>query len=262
MQIDGKTAIVTGAGTGVGKATAIKLAELGANVVVHFNRSADAAAQTVADVEQLGRRAIACQADVRSDEQIRAMVAKAVDTFGRLDVLVNNAGTTEFIPADDLDAVTDATWQELLDVNLVGPFRCARAVAPLMRETAGKDGGEIVMVSSVAALLATGSSIPYCASKAALNNMTVSLARSLAPDIRVNAVAPGFIAGDWIRRGLGEHYETTKQVFEQQLPLQRVCQPQDVADAIASLISGSDLVTGQILVCDSGMRIIAPVQVQ
>lgn len=262
MQLEGKAAIVTGAGSGVGQATATALARLGADVLVNYSRSKDGADQAVAAVEQLGRRAVAFQADVRDDPQVRDMVEAAVGTFGRLDVLVNNAGTTDFIPFDRMDEVTDESWHRLLDVNLIGPFHCTRAAAAVMKATAGADGGEIVMVSSIAGILGTGSSIPYCASKAALNNMTVALARTLAPRIRVNAVAPGFITGRWLKDGLGEdRYETIKKGFEDQLPLRRVCTPEDVAAAITSLVTGSDLVTGQVLVCDGGMRIMAPVHI-
>ncbi len=262
MQLEGKAAIVTGAGSGVGQATAIALAKLGADVLVNYSRSKSGADETLAAVEQLGRRAVVFQADVRDDGRVREMVQATFNAFGRLDVLVNNAGTTDFIPFDRMDAVTDESWQRLLDVNLIGPFHCTRAAAAVMKDTAGQDGGEIVNVSSIAGILGTGSSIPYCASKAALNNMTVALARTLAPRIRVNAVAPGFITGRWLKDGLGEdEYETIKKSFEDQLPLRRVCTPDDVASAITSLITGSDLVTGQVLVCDGGMRIMAPIHI-
>ena len=233
MQLEGKAAIVTGAGSGVGQATAIRLAELGADVLVNYNRTKDGAEQTAADIQRHDRHALTFQADVRDDAQVREMVDVAMGAFGRLDVLVNNAGTTEFIPFDRLEDVTDDSWRRLLDVNLLGPFHCTRAAAPVIKDTAGGDGGEIVMVSSIAGVLGIGSSIPYCASKAALNNMTMALARTLAPRVRVNAVAPGFITGRWLKDGLGEEkYETIKQGFESKLPLQRVCTPDDVAAAI------------------------------
>ena len=262
MQLEGKAAIVTGAGSGVGQATAVRLANLGMDVLVNYSRTKDGAEATVTEIERVGRRAVAFQADIRDDTLVREMVAAAVGAFGRIDVLVNNAGATEFIPFDRLDDVTEDTWHRLLDINLLGPFHCTRAAAPVIKETAAKDGGEIVMVSSIAGILAVGSSIPYCASKAALNNMTVALARTLAPRIRVNAVAPGFITGRWLKDGLGEdNYQTIMQGFEDKLPLRRVCTPDDVAAAITGLITGSDLVTGQVLVCDGGMRIMAPISI-
>lgn len=261
MQLENKAAIVTGAGTGVGRATALKLARLGAHVVVNYNRSRDAAEEVVREIEDAGGRAIAHQADISSDEQARTLVEAAREAFGRLDILVNNAGTTEFIPFDQLDRVSDDVWQKIMGVNVVGPFHCARAAAPVMRETTGGDGGQIVNVSSVAALAGAGSSIPYAASKAALNNLTLALARTLAPEIRVNAVAPGFIAGSWLEEGLGDRYETVKALHEANLPLRKVCAPEDVADAIVSFATGSTLVTGQILVCDGGARIMQPVRI-
>jgi 3-oxoacyl-[acyl-carrier protein] reductase len=192
MQIEGKAAIVTGAGTGVGRATAIRLAKQGCSVLINYSRSQDAAESVASEVEGLGVKALAYRADVAVDRECRAMVSEVERAFGQLDVLINNAGTTSFVPHADLDAVDDEMWSRILQVNLVGPFQCARAARELLR--AG-EGGEIVMTSSIAGLVGTGSSIPYCASKAALNNLTVTLARVLGPEIRVNAVAPGFIDG-------------------------------------------------------------------
>jgi 3-oxoacyl-[acyl-carrier protein] reductase len=252
MELEGKAAIVTGGGTGVGRATALRLARRRCAVLVNYSRSQDEAEQTVAQVKALGARAIALQADVADDAACRAMVAAALREFGRLDVLVNNAGTTRFVEAGDLDQVTDDDWRRIFAVNVVGPFHCARAARDAM--LAG-GGGHIVNVSSVAAYLARGSSIPYAASKAALNNLTVALARTLAPKIRVNAVAPGFITGRWLEQGLGSSYETMKRAVQRKNALGKVCEPDDVAAAILSLLTGSDLVTGQVLVCDGGMLV-------
>lgn len=252
MQLAGKAAIVTGGATGVGRATALALAEQGCNVAINYSRSREEADATADEARTAGVRAVAIQADVADDVACRRLVDAAVKEFRRLDVLVNNAGTTRFIPHARLDDVADDDWLRILSVNLVGPFQCARAAAGPIRASGG---GEIVNVSSVAAFTATGSSIPYAASKAALNNLTVSLARALSPEIRVNAVAPGFIEGRWLRQGLGAAYDGAKQALESVLPLGRVCQPEDVAAAILSIVAGSDMVTGQILVCDGGMLI-------
>ncbi|MFP6901584.1 MAG: SDR family oxidoreductase, partial [Opitutales bacterium] len=219
------------------------------------------AERVVASITEAGGEAFAFQADVTEDAEARALVEATRQKYGRLDLLVNNAGITEFIPFDDLDAVTDDVWNRLHQVNVVGAFHCARAAAAVMRETCGRDGAEIVNVGSIAGIKATGSCIPYAASKAALHNLTVALARTLAPEIRVNAVAPGFITGRWLREGLGEGYEATKSAFEKAMPLQAVCDPEDVAAAIASLVEGSDLVTGQILSCDGGMSIAEPTRI-
>ena len=262
MKLDGKVGLVTGAGTGVGAATAVLLAKKGCRVAVNYRRSGEEAAEVVAAIEDNGGEAFAFQADVALDNEVRALVDAAIEKFGRLDLLVNNAGTTDFIPFDDLDAVGDDVWQRLYQVNVVGAFHCARAAAKAMRETVGADGAEIVNVGSIAGLKATGSCIPYAASKAALHNLTVALARTMAPDrIRVNAVAPGFITGRWLEEGLGKRYESTKAAFEKAMPLGAVCSPADVASAILSLVEGSDLVTGQILACDGGMSLAEAVQV-
>jgi 3-oxoacyl-[acyl-carrier protein] reductase len=252
MQLAGKAAIVTGGGTGVGRATTLALARAGCSVLVNYSKSRAEAEATAAEAQSLGAKAIAICADVADDAQCRQMVAAAVDAFGRLDVLVNNAGTTRFVLAPDLDEVTDHDWQRIFGVNVVGAFHCARAAkAPML----ASGGGQIINVTSVAAFAAKGSSIPYAASKAALNNLTIALARTLAPDIRVNAVAPGFITGRWLEQGLGEAYDGVMRTVMKMCPLDKVSDPADVADAIMSLVTGSRMVTGQILVCDGGMLI-------
>ena len=252
MQIDGKAAIVTGGGTGVGRETGLLLARGGCSVVVNYSRSRDEAEQTARDIEALGVKALVVRADVSHDDDCRRMVQQARDALGRIDVLVNNAGTTRFIAADDLEEVKDDDWQRIMGVNVVGAFHCARAVKEPMLASGG---GVIVNVSSVSGFLGRGSSIPYAASKGALNNLTIALARVLAPKIRVCAVAPGFITGRWLQKGLGENYEQVKKSYEDKLPLARVCDPRDIAQAILSLITGSDMVTGQVLICDAGMMI-------
>lgn len=253
MNLEGKAAIVTGSATGVGRETALALAQRGCRVVINYSRSRDEAEAAREAVHAFGVEAIVVQADVARDADCRALVAAADKAFGRLDVLVNNAGTTSFIEHKNLDAVTPDDWQRIMAVNVQGPFQCARAARALL---AADEGGAIVNVSSVAGISATGSSIPYCASKAALNNLTIALARALAPKIRVNAVAPGFITGRWLETGLGaDKYEATKQHYERRVPLQRVCSPRDVADAILSLVTGSALVTGQVLPVEGGMLI-------
>lgn len=250
MQLAGKAAVVTGGGTGVGRATALELARQGCHVLVNYSRSRDDAEQTAAELRDLGVKALAYQADVADDAACRQMMDVAVRELGRLDVLVNNAGTTRFISHGDLDGVQDDDWNRILGVNLKGPFYCTRAARGAM-EAVG--GGVVVNVASVAGIMAIGSSIPYAASKAGLINMTIALARVLAPKIRVNAVAPGFITGRWLQEGLGAGYDMVLQSVQQKTPLRRVCDPEDVAAAIMSLITGSELITGQTIVVDGGM---------
>jgi 3-oxoacyl-[acyl-carrier protein] reductase len=252
MQLQGQAAIVTGAGTGVGRATALRLARLGCAVLVNFSRSREPAHAVAAEIAALGVKSLAFKADVADDDACRAMIGRAVDEFGRLDILVNNAATTSFIDADALDDVTDEIWRQIFDVNLLGTFHCCRAAREPMLAAGG---GQIVNISSIAAYLGKGSSIPYAASKAAVNNLTLALARAFAPKIRVNAVAPGFITGRWLQNGFGESYDAAKRMAEKRNPLGKVCDPDDVAAAVQSLLTGSPMVTGQVLVCDGGMLI-------
>lgn len=252
MDLAGKAAVVTGSSVGVGRATALELAQRGCSVLVNYTRSESEAREVCKQIAQLGVQTLAVQADVSDDAACRRMIDQAYSTFGRLDVLVNNAGTTRFISHRDLDEVKDADWDRILGVNLKGPFHCARAAREPMLASGG---GVIVNVSSVAGIRGLGSSIPYAASKAALNNLTITLAKALAPEIRVNAVAPGFITGRWLERGLGPMYETIKESVSARVPVGRVSDPEDVAAAIVSLITGSSMVTGQVLACDGGMLI-------
>ena len=249
MNIKGKAAVVTGASRGVGRATALALARGGCDVAINYSRSRIEAEQTVTAARNLGVKAICIPGDVADDAACRSLIDTAAKEFGRLDILVNNAGTTEFIPHANLDDVTDAHWERILGVNLKGPFQCVRAARKYL-EASGN--GIVINVTSVAGIAGTGSSIPYCASKAALINMTLSLARALGPNIRVNSVAPGFIAGEWLQKGLGADYESAKSAREKMNVLGKVCEPEDIAAAILSLITGSDLITGQTLVCDGG----------
>ncbi|MBO0860248.1 MAG: SDR family oxidoreductase [Chloracidobacterium sp.] len=253
MQIEGKGAVVTGGGTGVGRATALELARRGCSVLINYSRSKNEAEETAAEIAALGVRGIAVEADVADDAACRKMITTAAREFGRLDILVNNAGTTSFIRHSDLEGVKTEDWMRLFSVNVIGAFQCARAAKEAL--TASGDG-EIVNVSSIAGLAAIGSSIPYAASKAALNNMTVSLARVFAPKVRVNAVAPGFITTRWLKDGLGENvYEAAKKRTEDSVILRKVCEPEDVAAAIIGVITGPDLMTGCVIPLEGGQLI-------
>src|SRR5437762_13891817 len=204
MDLAGRVAIVTGGGTGIGRSTCIRLAKAGAKaVVVNYSRSVEDAESTAADVRRLGTEAMTHRADIADESMVKAMIAAAVDAFGKLDLLVNNAGTTHFIDHADLDALTDEVWDDILSVNLKGTFYCCRAALPALQEREGC----IVNVTSVAGLQGHGSSIPYAASKAALNCMTKSLARAFAPQVRVNAVAPGPVLTRW----LADHMEQVER---------------------------------------------------
>jgi 3-oxoacyl-[acyl-carrier protein] reductase len=248
MDLRGKAALVTGGGVGTGRAIALALAARGCDVGVNYSRSANEAEETAAAIRAAGRRGVALAADVADDAAVRSMAERALAEFGRLDVLVNNAGVTSFIAHGDLEGVQEADWEKILGVNLKGPFYAVRACLPALRAARGA----VLNVSSIAGVAAVGSSIPYCASKAALNVMTVALARALAPEIRVNAVAPGFIDTRWWKDREG--YEAVKQFATERTPLKRICQPEDVAEIALALIT-SELTTGQVVVVDGGMTL-------
>jgi 3-oxoacyl-[acyl-carrier protein] reductase len=238
-----RVALVTGSATGVGRAAALRFARDGLAVAVNYSRSEKEARQTFAEVQALGVPALLCRANVSDDAAVRAMVKQCCAELGGLDVLVNNAGMTHFIDHVDLDALTDAVWDEILGVNLKGTFYCCRAAMPALRLRQGA----IVNVTSVAGLQGHGSSIPYAASKAALNCLTKSLARAFAPDVRVNAVAPGPVLTRWLADHM-EHVERSLLAT----PLRRAAAPEDIADVIAFLAQGTSLMTGQVVVVDGG----------
>jgi 3-oxoacyl-[acyl-carrier protein] reductase len=238
-----KVALVTGSATGVGRACAVRFAKLGFAVVVNYSKSEADAAETAGLVRAAGAPVLVRRASVGDDTAVRAMVADAVAEFGGLDVLVNNAGTTHFVAHTDLDALTDAVWDEIFQVNVKGAFYACRAAMPHLRARKGN----VVNVTSVAGLTGQGSSIPYAASKAALNCVTQSLARAFGPEVRVNAVAPGPILTRWLA-GREAHVEK----YLEQAPLKRAADPDDVADAVVYLATGTTLTTGQVLVVDGG----------
>ena len=253
MQLKDRVALITGSSRGVGRETAFAIARAGGAVVINYRQSADEAADVVKALKEQGGRVHCVQADIAVEADCLRLVSESVATFGQLDILVNNAATTDFLPFADLDRLTDEHWDRILQTNVKGAFYCIRAAKPHLEKAFG--GGEIVNVSSVAGMIGNGSSIAYCASKAALISLTVSCARALAPSIRVNSVAPGFIADHWTESGLGENFTQAKQSHESRAVLGKVCVPSDVADAILGFLQGSDLVTGQTIVCDGGMTI-------
>ena len=194
MTLSGKRALVTGGSRGVGAATVEMLAERGASVAVNYVRSKDRADEVVAQAQSHGVTAVPIAADVSAPADARSLVADAVAALGGLDILINNAATTRFTDIDDLEGVADDAWQVIFGTNVQGLFNVTRAAAPHLR--AGGDG-IVVNVGSVAGIGDSGSSIPYCASKAAVHSLTRTLARALAPEVRVNCVAPGFINTEW-----------------------------------------------------------------
>ena len=250
-----KVAIVTGSATGVGAAAAILLAKKGCNVVINYTRSKAEAEETAAACRANGTEAITFQADVSDDEACRAMAKAAVDHWGRIDYLINNAARTKFNPYPKLDGVSKQDFLDIYAVNVVGAYQMIRAVEPHMRK---QGHGAIVNDSSIGGVTGIASSIPYAASKAALNLMTKSLAHVLAPQIRINTVVPGMIQTRWLKGGMGdEQYEAMLETTRQQLPLKEVATPEDIAEALVFFLDGpgSRLITGETLIVDSGIHI-------
>jgi len=238
-----KVALVTGSATGIGRAAAVRFAREGMAVAVNYSRSEKEARETLAQVQAEGVPAILCPANVADEQAVKTMMARCCSELGGLDVLVNNAGTTHFIDHANLVALTSEVWDEIMGVNLKGTFFCCREAMPALQE----QSGAIVNVTSVAGIVGLGSSIPYAASKAALNCLTKSLARAFAPKVRVNAVAPGPVLTRWLADHM-DHVEKSMEIT----PMRRPATPEDIADAIAFLALGTTLITGQVMVVDGG----------
>jgi NAD(P)-dependent dehydrogenase (short-subunit alcohol dehydrogenase family) len=250
----GSVALVTGAATGIGRATVLRLAGPGTRLVINFRSAQSEAAATARAAEERGAETLCVQADVRDDAAVRDMLRQVEQRFGpKLDVLVNNAAITHWVPVSDLESLTDEMWRDLLDVDLIGPFRCVRAAAPLLKAAQGS----VVNVASISGVLAaqTTSSLAYGAAKAALMYLTRGLAVALAPEVRVNAVAPAFTDTAWMQAHYGSQYTQQVERAAQTIPLGRVASPEDVADAIVSLALGSRFVTGQTLLVDGGLSL-------
>jgi 3-oxoacyl-[acyl-carrier protein] reductase len=250
---DAKVAIITGSATGVGAATALMLAHKGYCVVINYSKSETEALATQAACEAAEADTLLVQGDVAQDADCRAIVRATITRWGRVDALVNNAGITSFAGAANWDALDAETFQRILGVNTVGAFQMVRACVPHLKQSAS---ASIVNVSSIAGALGIGSSVPYIASKGAVNAMTLHLARALAPEIRVNAVCPGLITTRWFTDGIGQDgYEKVKTMYEQTTPLARACTPEDVAEAVVWLVDGARTVTGELVLLDSGMHL-------
>lgn len=249
-----KVAIVTGSSSGVGAATALQLAGLGCHVVVNYHSNAAGADRVVEQCEALGVQAFAVGGDVAKDDVCKALAQAALDKWGRIDVLVNNAGTTKFVEHSDLDGLDAEDFQRIYGVNVIGCYQMTRAVTPAMQVNA--EGGAVVNVASTAAITGIGSSVAYAASKGAMVTMTLSLARALGPKLRINAVCPGFIEGEWLREGLGdEKYESLMHANRSGAPLGVTATPETVADAIIHFVTGPQVVTGETLIVDGGRHL-------
>jgi len=246
-----KVAIVTGSSSGIGAATAIELSRRGWRVVINYSKSKQGAEQTVKQCSE----AIAVQADVGEDAQCRKLAQAALDKWGRLDALVNNAGATKFVAHPKLDELSADDFLRIYRVNVVAAFQMTRACAAALKATRGA----VVNVGSVASFLGTGSSIAYAASKGAVNTLTMSLARVLGPEIRVNAVLPGFVDTPWMTAGYGpERYKELAARYAGNAPLRSTCKPEDIAETIAWLVEGGKMITGETVFVDAGIHLATP----
>jgi 3-oxoacyl-[acyl-carrier protein] reductase len=251
MKLEGSVCIVTGSATGIGAACAVLLARRGARTIINYTKSEAEAAATARACADAGAESVAVPADVADDADCRRLAEAALARWGRIDGLVNNAGITKFAPRHgDLDALTADDFQRIYAVNVIGAYQMIRAVAPAMRR---QGAGAVVNVSSIAGVSGIGSSVAYAASKGALNTMTLSLARALGPEVRVNAVCPGFVETRWLKDGLGDAmYATARSRYAEATPLAKVAAPEDVASAVIWLLEGAELVTGELIMVDGG----------
>src|SRR6266516_7526351 len=243
-----KVALVTGAATGIGAAAVLALARAGYDVVVNYSSSEKAARETAAQAEKLGAKTLVIKCDVADEAGVRAMLVSVKKTFGRLDVLINNAGTTASWKPKDLDTLSLEEWDRVFAVNVRGLFQVTRAAAPMLKEAKGC----IVNTASIVGLRPGPQPLPYAASKAAVVNLTKTLAYNLGPDVRVNAVAPGWMEGDWMQRMLKDKYEELMGRRAKLTPLGRCVTAEDVAQTMMSLVQANRFVTGEVVVIDGG----------
>jgi 3-oxoacyl-[acyl-carrier protein] reductase len=242
-------ALVTGAARGIGRSVALACARAGYDVALNFSRSRAATEEAAAEATSLGARTLVVQADVADEPSVIDMLAMVRSEFGRLDALVNNAGTTVSTPPSDLDGLSMDDWDRVFAVNVRGTFQVTRAAVPLLREA---PGAAIVNLASIVGLRPGPQPFPYAASKAAVVNLTRTLAGALGPAIRVNAVAPGWMVGEWMEQALGDDYERLMERRARMTPLGRCVTPDDVAVTVVTLLTSNPFVTGEVVVIDGG----------
>lgn len=253
MNLKDTVCIVTGAGTGTGAACAVQLAKKESRVVVNYSRSEQEARGVVEQCVAAGSDALLAKGDVSNDQDCRALAQAALDKWGRIDALINNAGITKFASATDLEALDAEDFQRIYAVNVIGAYQMTRACVPAMKK---QGAASVVNISSLSGVRGVGSSTAYVASKGALNAMTLALARALAPEIRVNAVCPGLIDTRWhSARFNPEDYEKFKAGYENSVPLAKAASPDDVADVALWLLEGAALVTGETILVDGGFHL-------
>jgi len=241
-------ALITGAATGIGRAAAIALAAAGYDVAINYSRSEKEAAETATLAQEKGAKTLVVKADVADDASVREMLAAVEREFGQLDALINNAGTTTNVRPKDFEGITAEEWDRVFAVNVRGTFQVTRAATPMLKASKGS----IVNTASIVGLRPGPQPLPYAASKAAVVSLTKLLSLNLGPDVRVNAVAPGWMEGDWMVRMLGDRYEDLMGKRAKATPLKRVCTAEDVAEVMVNLITSNRFVTGEVIVIDGG----------
>ena len=246
MDFTGKSVIVTGGGTGIGKAISLLLAKKGAKVAIVYSKSKAEAEDTTKIIQNNRAQAIAIKANVTNNTQVKKMVQYVMKNFGRIDYLVNNASITSQLPFNDLDLINDETWDNLFATNVKGMFHCARAVVPFIKKN-GK--GAIVNIGSIAGVNGLGSSLPYAVSKAAVHGLTKSLAHALLPEIRVNCVIPGAVKTRWWAGN-----EDKMNILAGKLPLGHISTPEDIADIVCTVLANHSM-TGQFIIADNGQTL-------
>lgn len=253
--MEDRVAIVTGGGTGIGAAVSVALARRGARVLVNYSRSAGEAEAVAEECRAAGGEAIAVEADLRHDDGARVLAAAAEERWGRIDFLVNNAGKTKFAAHSELDALSADDFLDIYRLNVVGAFQATRACVPALQRS---DAASVVNVASVAGVFGHGSSVAYAASKGALLTMTKSLARALAPGIRVNAVNPGYVATRWWRDRVGDaEFEKLNARVAVGSPLKKAPSGEDIADAILMFLDpATRMITGESLLVDAGQHLV------
>lgn len=253
MNLKSVVCIVTGSAVGVGAACALQLAKKGARVVINYSKSETEARETQAQCHAAGGEAILVQGDVAQDVDCKRIVEAALDKWGRIDGLINNAAITKFVDQRDLDGIDAEDFQRLYAVNVVGPYQMTRAAAPALQ----RQGGSVVMISSMSGITGVGSSNAYVASKGALNTMTLALARALAPKVRVNAVCPGLIETRWqtARFQNPDDYEKFVDKYAENVALGKACSAEDVAEVAVWLIESGAMITGEMIKVDGGAHL-------
>ena len=241
-------ALITGAATGIGRSATLALARAGFDVAINYSQSEAAANETAKQAEAAGATTLLHRCDVSDEAKVKAMLAAVKEKFGRLDVLINNAGTTTGMKHKDLDSIGADEWDRVFAVNVKSVFLVTKAAAAMLRESKGC----IVNTASIVGLRPGPQPLPYSASKAAVVNLTKTLAYNLGPEVRVNAVAPGWMEGDWMERMLGDRYRELMDRRAKLTPLKRCVTADDVAETMMSLIQANRFVTGEVIVIDGG----------